>query len=93
MRPKTNMAGGAVAAAALGLMAGCAGQPAQLAATPEPAASQECAVVTGSRIAPEARHDCKPVGYPFRSYSAQDLEATGHMDLADALRSIDPAFR
>lgn len=93
MRPIRTFLSCAAAAASLVLMAGCAGQPALLATTSEATTPKACLAVTGSRIAPDTRNACKPLGYPFRSYSSEDLEATGHIDLVDALRSVDPAFR
>ena len=53
----------------------------------------DCEQVTGSRIRTDRRGNCAPVGYPFKSFSQAELEATGEMDLNSALRQMDPAFR
>jgi hypothetical protein len=82
---------------ALAALGGCTTpKPASLvesAATP----LEQCEQVTGSRIRPASRSgnaaDCEPMGHPFRSYSAEDLQSTGEMNLSDALRQLDPAFR
>lgn len=80
-----------LAAALLGLGA-CAAQPAPLAANESVAAERDNCTPTGSRIR-SRDGDCTPRGYPFRSYSVEELEATGEIDLVEALREIDPAFR
>ncbi|PPJ42075.1 MULTISPECIES: hypothetical protein [unclassified Pseudoxanthomonas] len=51
-----------------------------------------CVRQTGSRI---RQRDAKTVcnGQPGRSYSKDELDRTGHTDLADALRTLDPAVR
>ena len=84
----------AALAATLGLLAACATRPAPLAANdPERVAGAgECEQVTGSRIRPK-NSDCTSLGYPYRSYSAEELQGTGEIDLVEALRQIDPAFR
>ena len=71
-------------------LAGCA-------ATPQPMTAQavepapECDV-TGSRIRSKEAQ-CVPKGYPFRSYSMEELQSTGRIDLAEQLRVLDPAFQ
>lgn len=80
-----------VAAALLGL-GGCAAQPGSLAATDGDSAVPADCIATGTRIRGRDG-DCSPKGYPFRSYSAEELQATGAIDLAEALRQIDPAIQ
>lgn len=81
----------------LAALGGCATpKPASLAQA-EATPLQQCEQVTGSRIRPASRSgsavDCEPVGHPFRSYSAEELQSTGEMNLSEALRQLDPAFR
>ncbi len=53
-----------------------------------------CLKQTGSRIAPRAdKQGRKCVSANGRSYSKEDLDRTGEIDLADALRRLDPAIR
>lgn len=80
--------------AALGVLAGCATQPSVLAAsdTKADAPLGQCTLVTGSRIRPR-NGDCVPTGARVKSYSAEQLQATGEMDLVEALRQMDPAFQ
>ncbi len=53
-----------------------------------------CEQVTGSRIKPRAGTSCeKQAKGPFRSYSAERLQETGEIDLAAALRKLDPSFQ
>ena len=84
----------AALAVTLGLLAACATRPAAVAANgPERGAGvEQCEQVTGSRIRPKTT-DCTSLGYPYRSYSAEELQGTGEIDLVEALRQIDPAFR
>ena len=63
--------------------------------TPEtgkaPLSETRCVRSTGSRIRQrDARTACN--GLPGRSYSKDDIDRTGHTNLADALRTLDPAF-
>lgn len=54
----------------------------------------ECTQVTGSRIKARNAASCdRLANRPFRSYSAERLQETGEIDMADALRKLDPAFR
>lgn len=49
-----------------------------------------CVRQTGSRIRQrDAKTACN--GQPGRSYSKDDLDRTGHTNLADALRTLDPS--
>lgn len=51
-----------------------------------------CIRQTGSRIRPrDAKTACN--GQPGRSYSKDELDRTGHTNLADALRTLDPSVR
>ncbi|MEO6185464.1 MAG: hypothetical protein ABIP38_11880 [Steroidobacteraceae bacterium] len=53
-----------------------------------------CDQVTGSRIKPRAATSCdKQAKGPFRSYSAERLQDTGEIDMAAALRKLDPSFQ
>lgn len=57
-------------------------------------ADRNCLRQTGSRIAPRAdKHGRKCVNAPGRSYSKEDLDRTGAIDTADALRRLDPSVR
>jgi hypothetical protein len=78
---------------ALGLLAGCAAQPQQVAATDAAAPAQCAQQYTGSRIRSSDATKCAPQGYPSRSYSAEELATTGEMDMSEALRKLDPTFR
>jgi len=52
-----------------------------------------CLKQTGSRIAARTAHNgrrCTAIG---RSYSQDDIRRTGEVDLADALRKLDPSIR
>ncbi len=74
----------AIAIAATALLAGCATHPTRTAAvTPAP----NCVKETGSRIqAP----DDKCVNVAGSAYSQDDLQRTGEIDTAAALRKLDP---
>ena len=80
-----------IAAVLLGLGA-CATQPGSLAATDSDSEVGTDCIATGTRIR-GSDGECSPKGYPFRSYSAEELQATGALDLAEALRQIDPAIQ
>lgn len=51
---------------------------------------ENCLRHTGSRI---TQRDGKPrcTGQPGRAYTKDDIDRTGHTNLADALRALDPA--
>lgn len=74
--------------------AGCASvSPARVAtAQAAESADQDCAYATGSRIRPRQVNRCEP-NRPLRSYTKDQLDATGEIDLNDALRELDPVFR
>lgn len=91
MKPKVPLQI-ALLCGALVVLSGCATpKPAALADTGD-ASLEKCDQVTGSRIRGPARANCEPLG-PFRSYSAEELQSTGEMDLSEALRQLDPTFR
>lgn len=48
----------------------------------------QCLRQTGSRIQSKSKQDCAAYG---RSYSRDDLNGTGEVDVASALRKLDPA--
>jgi hypothetical protein len=48
----------------------------------------QCLRQTGSRIQSKSKQDCAAYG---RSYSRDDLNGTGEVDVASALRRLDPA--
>lgn len=59
---------------------------------------RNCLRQTGSRItahyntrAAKDKQQCAPIA--GRSYTNEDIQRTGAIDLADALRSLDPAIR
>jgi hypothetical protein len=54
---------------------------------------KDCEYVSGSRIRPKTEQDCRSAFGPLRSYSKEDLDRTGEMDLNQALRALDPIFR
>lgn len=52
------------------------------------ARSRTCLAATGSRIR-RSGDDCRQ---PGRSYSRDDIDRTGSVDLADALQRLDPSI-
>lgn len=52
---------------------------------------RNCIRHTGSRIKTKDKDRCLPVA--GRSYSREDIDATGATDVADALSRLDPAIR
>lgn len=55
-------------------------------------ADENCVRKTGTRIAQrDGKQRCTSL--PGRSYSKDDLDRTGHTNLADALRTLDPSIR
>ena len=55
---------------------------------------RNCLKQTGTRIAPRAdRNGRKCANVVGRVYTRDDLDRTGAVDLADALRRLDPAIR
>lgn len=63
-------------------------------ATPESLSERYCLRETGSRIV--ARHNAKGQkrcnAMPGRAYTREDLDRTGQVNIADALRTLDPAI-
>ncbi len=56
-------------------------------------ADRTCLRETGSRLI-RADRDSRKCAIAFgRSYTREDLQRTGEVDLADALRRLDPAIR
>jgi hypothetical protein len=51
-----------------------------------------CDNVTGTRIRPSRSNNCASAARPFRTYTQEELERTGEVDLSEALRKIDPIF-
>lgn len=82
-------------AALLLLIAACLGaggvQAAEAAETP---AVKRCEAVTGSRIQPVVAADeaCERATPGVRSYSREELESTGRIDLDEALSVLDPSI-
>jgi hypothetical protein len=67
---------------------------------PAPQSARNCMRHTGSRIVAaqnmRAEKEGKPqrcASGPGRVYSSEELDRTGHINLADALRSLDPSIR
>lgn len=61
-------------------------------AKPKSAAAEQCQENTGSRIRATKAGSCRPSMLALRSYSSDDLQRTGEIDMAQALRKLDPAF-
>jgi len=57
-----------------------------------PVSEANCVRQTGSRIRPRD-HKTACNGLPGRAYTKEDLDRTGHLNLADALRSLDSSIR
>lgn len=74
-------------------LAACVSPGPQTLAANEGLALADCQQVTGSRIRSSEHRGCEPVGYPFKRFSSEELQATGQIDLVEALRQLDPAFR
>jgi hypothetical protein len=51
---------------------------------------QQCAVTTGSRIRRDPARVCAP---GERSFTADEIAATGEMNTSEALRKLDPRFQ
>lgn len=70
------------------------------AAAPAPRSVRNCMRHTGSRIVAAENMRAEKQGKPQRCangsgrvYSSDDLERTGHINIADALRSLDTSIR
>jgi hypothetical protein len=68
-------------------------KPSADAAAAKKKSTAPCDHVTGSRIRPSAARNCESSVRPFRSYSAEELQQAGEINLDEALRKIDPVFR
>ncbi len=75
-------------------------QTAEEAAAPAPRSARNCMRHTGSRIVAAENMRAEKQGKPQRCangsgrvYSSEDLERTGHINIADALRSLDTSIR
>jgi hypothetical protein len=62
-------------------------------ATAKPKHAMRCDSVSGTRIQPSPKDNCKSSITPYRSYSKDDIDRTGKTNLAEALREIDPIFQ
>jgi hypothetical protein len=62
-------------------------------AAAKPKHAMRCDSVSGTRIQPSPKDNCKSAITPYRSYSKEDLDRTGKTNLAEALREIDPIFQ
>ena len=76
----------------LSLAAGAA-EPAKALVKPATARPTSCAMVTGSMIRPRPEKNCESSPSPLRSFTADELQATGENDTAAALRKLYPGFR
>lgn len=54
---------------------------------------RNCLRETGSRVIRADSKGRKCVNAPGRSYTREDINSTGAVDLADALRRLDPSIR
>lgn len=55
-------------------------------------ANRNCLRATGSRIVPRTQSpEQRCIGVSGRSYDQEDLQRTGHVNIADALRALDPS--
>lgn len=71
-----------------------AAPPTQVAnTTEEPLSERYCLRETGSRIVAHqnAKGQKRCNGMPGRAYTREDIERTGQINIADALRMLDPA--
>lgn len=59
-------------------------------AVPPKYVSTDC---TGTRIRPAAGKPCSPSSTLLRSWSQEELQRTGQIQIGDALRLLDPIFR
>lgn len=53
----------------------------------------KCTYVTGSRIKHDPPVDCDSGVLGLRTYSAEEIQQTGQIDLNEALRWLDPRFQ
>lgn len=87
-----------VVTAAAALLSSFAGMAAETDAAKPDATAKEAKAEpcknTGSRINRKDVDKCEKLSAsPVRKYSAEEIQMTGEMNLADALRKLDPSFR
>jgi len=73
-----------------------ASRPADMRAVDDANVDRYCLRETGTRIHRVAKADAQgkcPRGFPGRVYTRDDLLGTGEIDIADALRRLDPSIR
>lgn len=81
-------------AAATAMLPACVSQGPTMASAPETVSLQPCEQITGSRIVrPQNRTSCGESKQPMKTFSQEEIQATGETDLANALRRLDPAFQ
>jgi hypothetical protein len=61
-------------------------------ATAKTPLKKPCDQVSGTRIRPGSDRDCETSFGPNRKFTKEDIERTGQIDLAQALRMLDPIF-
>lgn len=81
----------------LAALAADTGAPAETARPAKPAkaksADADCQNISGSRVRPAEGRSCDSSSFgPLRTYTRRDIEMTGALDLAEALRKLDPVF-
>jgi hypothetical protein len=52
-----------------------------------------CESVTGSRIRTPGKTDCSNTSSAMKTFTAEELQATGEIDMNKALRTLDPSIR
>lgn len=57
------------------------------------AVDRHCLRQTGTRIVSWRDHERRCAGFAGRSYSREELQGTGRVDMGDALRALDPSIR
>ncbi len=67
--------------------------PADKLASEDKLADRNCLKETGSRVIRADSKGRKCAIGPGRSYTKEDIDRTGSVDLADALRKLDPSIR
>ncbi len=60
--------------------------------TAKPVKVKECVPVSGTRIRPSPATGCRSSVQPMRTYTQEDIQRTGQIDLNQALRMLDPIF-
>jgi hypothetical protein len=65
----------------------------QAAGKPAKAKPTSCDMVTGSMIRPRPEKNCESAQAAPRSFTTDDLQATGESDTVAALRKLDPSIR